>query len=67
VHPAIAVISVAPRGRSTVLSPAVVQRYGDRGIRVFRTDVVGGVRLRPRDGGIGVEAARLERGYVTRE
>ncbi len=67
VNARIAVVSVGPRGRQHVLSPEVVRRYESRGVRVFRTDVVGGVRLRPaRGGGIRVEAARPARGYVTR-
>ena len=67
VRPEVAIISVGPRGRSSVLSPDVVQRYADAGIRVLRTDIVGGVRLRPERDGLKVEAARVERGYVVRE
>jgi competence protein ComEC len=67
VRPSVAVVSVGPRGRQHVLSQIVVERYESRGARVFRTDIVGGVRLRPeKGGGIRVEPARLEREYVIR-
>ncbi len=67
VRPEVAIISVGPRGRSSVLSPEVVKRYRDAGIRVLRTDVVGGVRLRPGRDGLQIEAARVARGFVVRE
>jgi competence protein ComEC len=67
VRPAVAVISVAKRGRRTVLSPEVVRRYNERGVAVLQTDIVGGVRFRPSGEGLRVEAARLQRGFVTRE
>jgi len=66
-HPEIAVISVGPRGRTTVVKPDVIRRYKDAGIRVFRTDIVGGVRFSPGNDRLRVEAARVERGYVMRE
>ncbi len=66
VGPSVAVISTGPRGRTNVLNPAVVARYEERGIHVFRTDIVGGVRMRPGPDGLHVLPARLERGYITR-
>ncbi len=67
VHPAVALVSVAPRGRSSVLSAEVVSRYEHAGIPLVRTDIVGGVRIRPERDGLEIEAARVERGYVIRE
>jgi competence protein ComEC len=67
VHPSVAVISVAERGRQMSLSLDVVDRYRQRGIEVFRTDIVGGVRIRPREGRLRIEPARIQRGYILRE
>jgi len=67
VRPEIAIVSVGPRGRTTVVKPEVIARYQDAGIDVFRTDIVGGVRIRPRRDGLHIEAARVQRGYVMRD
>lgn len=67
VQPELAVVSVAPRGRTIVLRGEVVQRYIDLGIPLLRTDVVGGVRIRWNAGGLEIEQARLARGYVVRD
>jgi beta-lactamase superfamily II metal-dependent hydrolase len=45
------------------LDEAVLARYVARGMRVWRTDVLGGIRLIPRDGAVSVEAARPLQGY----
>ena len=66
VHPDIAVISVGRRGKRSVLSPDIVRRYRQSGVAVFRTDVVGGVRITTRDGRIVVHTARGDRGYPMR-
>jgi competence protein ComEC len=68
VAPAVAVISVGPRGRRSVLSRDVVARYKSDGVTVLRTDVVGGVRFRTGpNGALRVEPARVMRGYVVRD
>jgi competence protein ComEC len=45
------------------LDEAVLARYVAHGMRVWRTDVLGGIRLIPRHGAVSVEAARPLRGY----
>lgn len=67
VQPELAVVSVAPRGQTSVLREEVVERYAERGIPLLRTDIVGGVRIGWEDGDLYVEQARVARGYVVRE
>jgi competence protein ComEC len=67
VNPKIAIVSVGPRGRSTVVKPEVIERYRARGTTALRTDIVGGVRILPSPAGLYIEAARIQRGYVVRE
>lgn len=67
VQPELAVVSVAPRGRFSVLRGEVVQRYEDLHIPLLRTDIGGGVRIRWNAGNLEFEQARLTRGYVVRE
>lgn len=65
-QPTIAVVSVGPRGTTTVLDDGVLDRYRARAIPLFRTDRLGGVRIRPTAQGIRIESARLQRGYLCR-
>lgn len=67
VRPSVAIVSVGPRGQSTVLDPSVVARYTARGIPLLRTDRLGGIRIRPDGAGLRIHAARPERGYLTRD
>jgi len=67
VQPEVAVVSVAPRGRTMVLDDGVVARYREHNIPLLRTDIVGGVRIRRKDGDLAIEQARPARGYVIRE
>lgn len=66
VHPAVAVASMQAAGsRQTLMTPAMVQRYADHDITLFRTDWHGGVRIEPDDRGEGyrILTARGVRGY----
>lgn len=67
VQPELAVVSVAPRGRFSVLREEVVQRYKDRHISFLRTDIGGGVRILWNAGDLQIAQARVSRGYVVRE
>jgi len=63
VSPAQCIVSTGgTRGREP-LDDVVLQRYVDRGIRVWRTDVLGGIRIIRRGGQLVIEAARPARGY----
>lgn len=63
VDPRIALIS-AGNTSSRVSNPqAVIDRYGQAGVDVWRTNRSGGLRLRPSGNGIRIEGARPARGY----
>jgi competence protein ComEC len=67
VGPADAVVSTGLlRGRE-LARPDVLARYERRGIRVWRTDRLGGIRVTPREGGYRIESARRQRGYPVPE
>jgi competence protein ComEC len=64
VNPALAVASMQAEGsRQTLMTPAMVRRYADHGITLFRTDWHGGVRIQPTRKGLQVHTARGTRGY----
>lgn len=64
VNPTFAVASMQAAGaRQTLMTPAMVRRYADHGITLFRTDWHGGVRIQPTRGGLHVQTARGMRGY----
>lgn len=61
--PQLAVVSTRQSGRRDAVGPGVIPRYEERGIRVYRTDYLGGIRIRQRGGELAVESARGLRGY----
>ncbi len=64
VNPALAVASMQAAGsRQTLMTPAMVRRYADHNIPLFRTDWHGGIRIQPADNGFRVLTARGARGY----
>ncbi|NLV43210.1 MAG: DNA internalization-related competence protein ComEC/Rec2 [Candidatus Hydrogenedentes bacterium] len=66
VGPAVAIASMQAAGsRQTLMTPAMVQRYADHDITLFRTDWHGGVRIEPAGRGerYRVLTARGVRGY----
>jgi competence protein ComEC len=63
VAPSDCVISVGDRRGGTSLNEDVLDRYQERGIRIWRTDLLGGIRLRFHDGSATIDAARPDRGY----
>jgi competence protein ComEC len=63
VSPTECIVSTGGTRGHESLDEAVLARYVAHGIRVWRTDVLGGIRLIPRDGAVSVEAARPLRNY----
>jgi len=63
VSPSQAVISTAATDQWDAVGRGVMQRYACRGIRVWRTDYHGGIRLRRLDGQWVLWGARPARGY----
>jgi competence protein ComEC len=63
VAPAHIVVSTGQVGQRRSVAASVLERYAALGIRVWRTDQYGGLRLRVRDGRVVLESARRARGY----
>jgi competence protein ComEC len=61
--PQLAVVSTREGGNRMAMAPAVVRRYEERSIPIYRTDYHGGIRIRSRRDVITVETARGKRGY----
>ncbi|MBP8131646.1 MAG: DNA internalization-related competence protein ComEC/Rec2 [Candidatus Hydrogenedentes bacterium] len=61
--PQIALVSTRDTGRGPGSDAAVLQRYADAGVRVWRTDWHGGLRVRRTNKGFRVDGARILRGY----
>ncbi len=65
VSPAMAAASLAPPGsRASLMTDAMVDRYGALNIPLLRTDWHGGIRLRRVNGAIKATTARGARGYA---
>lgn len=66
VAPDYAIVSTGKGSRDPV--PAeIAARYENEGIRVYRTDLLGGIRIRPRGGGLEITAERPRRGFPAPE
>ena len=64
VNPAVAVASMQAAGsRQTLMTSAMVQRYANHKITLFRTDWHGGIRIESTRKGLRVRSARGVRGY----
>lgn len=63
VAPRYALVSTGPRRGRDGMHPGVLQRYRTRGIRVLRTDRLGGIQIRLLENAFTVGAARLDRNY----
>lgn len=63
VAPKEVVVSTGRRPQGTVLSRRVLQRYADRSIPAYRTDIHGGLRLTTPANGWTITGARAMRGY----
>jgi beta-lactamase superfamily II metal-dependent hydrolase len=58
VRPTAAIISTAPHRNQGATGPHVLERYAERKIRVLRTDLCGGLRVRSDKGALHIKTAR---------
>lgn len=63
VRPAAAIISTAQRPGREAIGPGILERYAARGIRIYRTDRDGGLRLRMEKGHCVITSARMDRHF----
>lgn len=64
VAPTAALVSTVASGQRQAIGRGVAERYAERGIPLWRTDLHGGLRVTPDPGGWRVEAARAARGSL---
>ncbi|HIJ65519.1 MAG TPA: DNA internalization-related competence protein ComEC/Rec2 [Candidatus Hydrogenedentes bacterium] len=64
VMPRHCVVSTGGYGGRQAVSDAVIDRYEHRGVAVWRTDRLGAISLRQRDGNLDIYGERQRRGYV---
>lgn len=61
--PSVAIVSTRAGRTREAMAPSVVTRYEEHAIPLFRTDYLGGIRIRIVDGAPHITTAREDRGY----